>query len=104
MKNVWYSLLSVALAAVLLYYALRGVEWTQVWTTIIHARWQFLVAACLTTCCSFFMRSYRWRILLNTDARFDVPTAFVATMAGHLGSCFLRAAGAECRLPYIIII
>src|SRR5260370_20384186 len=102
MKNVWYGLLSVALAAVLLYYALRGVEWTQVWTTIAHARWQYLVAACLTTCCSFFMRSYRWRILLNTDARFDVPTVFVATMAGYLGNSFLPARAGEFVRTYII--
>jgi uncharacterized protein (TIRG00374 family) len=101
-RHVGYGVLSVALAAVLLYYALRGVEWAQVWTTITHARWQFLLAACLTTCCSFFMRSYRWRILLNTDAHFDVPTVFVATMAGYLGNSFLPARAGEFVRTYII--
>src|ERR1039457_271599 len=60
-KRIWYGLLSAALAAVLLYYSLRGVEWARVWTTIIHARGQFLAVAGLTLCCSFFLRSYRWR-------------------------------------------
>jgi uncharacterized membrane protein YbhN (UPF0104 family) len=101
-KRVWYGLLSTALAAVLLYYSLRGVEWTRVWTTITHARWQYLAAASLVVCCSFFVRSYRWRVLLNTDAHFDVPTVFVATMAGYLGNTFLPARAGELVRTYII--
>ncbi|MCX6626777.1 MAG: lysylphosphatidylglycerol synthase transmembrane domain-containing protein [Candidatus Solibacter sp.] len=101
-KRLWYGLLSTALAAVLLYYALRGVEWARVWTTITHARWQYLGAACLVTSFSFFLRSYRWRILLNTDAHFDVPTVFVATMAGYLGNSFLPARAGELVRTYII--
>jgi uncharacterized protein (TIRG00374 family) len=101
-KRVWYGLLSAALAAVLLYYSLRGVEWVRVWTTITHARWQFLVAAFLTICCSYFLRSLRWRILLNTDAHFDVLPVFVATMAGYLGNNFLPARAGEFVRSYII--
>jgi uncharacterized protein (TIRG00374 family) len=101
-KRIWYGLLSAALAAVLLYYSLRGVEWARVWTTITRARWQYLAAAGLTTCCAFFLRSIRWRILLNTDAHFDVPTVFVATMAGYLGNSFLPARAGELVRTYII--
>jgi hypothetical protein len=101
-RHIWYGLLSAALAAVLLYYSLRGVEWARVWTTITHARWQYLAAACLTICCSFFLRSYRWRILLNTDVHFDVLTVFVATMAGYLGNNFLPARAGEFVRSYII--
>src|ERR1017187_4673534 len=101
-KRIWYGLLSSALAAGLLYYSLRGVEWARVWTTIIHARGQFLAVAGLTLCCSFFLRSYRWRILLNTDADFDVLTVFIATMAGYLGNAFLPARAGEFVRSYII--
>ncbi len=101
-RRMWYGLLSAALAAVLLYYSLRGVEWARVWTTIAHARWQYLAAAGLTTCCSFFLRSYRWRILLNTDAHFNVLTVFIATMAGYLGNAFLPARAGEFVRSYII--
>ena len=86
----------------LLYYSLRGVDWAAVWTTIIHARWQFLVCSGLITCCAFFVRSLRWRILLNTDAHFDVSTVFVATMAGYLGNSFLPARAGEFVRTYII--
>jgi glycosyltransferase 2 family protein len=101
-KRIWYGAVSAILAVVLLYYSLRGVEWARVWTTIAHARWQYLVASGLTTCCAFFLRSYRWRILLNTDAHFDVPTVFVATMAGYLGNAFLPARAGELVRSYII--
>ena len=101
-KSIWYGLLSVALAVVLLYYALRGVEWLRVWTTITHARWQYILFACLTTCVAFFLRSLRWRILLNTDAHFDVFTVFVATMAGYMGNSFLPARAGEFIRSYII--
>jgi hypothetical protein len=100
--RIWYGLLSAALAALLLYYSLRGVEWARVWNTITHARWQYLVAAGLMACCSYFLRSYRWRILLNTDAYFDVLTVFIANMAGYLGNNFLPARAGEFVRSYII--
>ena len=101
-RRVGYGVLSAALAVGLLYYALRGVEWTRVWTTIVHARWQYLAAACLTIGCSYFLRSFRWRILLNTDVHFDVYTVFVATMAGYMGNSFLPARAGEFVRSYII--
>jgi len=48
-----------------------------------------------------FLRSFRWRILLNTDAHSDVATVFEATMAGYLGNSFLPARAGEVR-SYII--
>jgi uncharacterized membrane protein YbhN (UPF0104 family) len=88
-------MLSVPLAAVLLYLSLRGVDWKGVWRTIAGARWGFLAAGCGCSCFSFFMRSLRWRILLNAEARLSVGTVFSATMAGYLGNTFLPARAGE---------
>src|ERR1039458_9488108 len=101
-KRIWYGLLSAALAAGFLYYSLRRGGWARGWATIIRGRGQFLAVAGLTLCCSFFLRSYRWRILLNTDADFDVLTVFIATMAGYLGNAFLPARAGEFVRSYII--
>jgi glycosyltransferase 2 family protein len=101
-NRVWYGLLSFLLAAGLLYYALRGVEWGRVWETIAHAQWQYLAATALLTGCSFFCRSYRWRILLNSQAQFDIPTVFWATMAGYLGNAFLPARAGELVRTFVI--
>jgi uncharacterized membrane protein YbhN (UPF0104 family) len=88
-------MLSVPLAAVLLYLSLRGVDWKGVWRTIAGARWGFLAAGCGCSCFSFFLRSLRWRILLNAEERLSVGTVFSATMAGYLGNSFLPARAGE---------
>jgi len=91
----WSWILAVPLAAFLLYWSLRGVDWKTVWHTIAGARWGFLAAAGCCTCCSFFLRSLRWRILLNAEERLSVGAVFCATMAGYLGNAFLPARAGE---------
>ena len=99
---VWSWLVPTVLAAVLLYYSLRGVDWGGVWRTIATARWSYLVAASLICCASFFLRACRWRILLNAEAKLDVPTVFWAMMAGFLGNSFLPARAGELVRSFII--
>ena len=93
--RTWSWMLSIPLAAVLLYLSLRGVDWKGVWRTIAGARWGFLAAGCGCSCFSFFLRSLRWRILLNAEGRLSVGTVFSATMAGYLGNSFLPARAGE---------
>src|SRR2546425_6485594 len=94
-KVILQWILPAILAAVLLYFALRGVAWARVWTAITGAHWEFLIAGALIICGSSFLRSLRWRLLLNAEARFDVMTVFWATMAGYLGNSFLPARAGE---------
>lgn len=94
-RTAFQWILSIAVSAIALYYALRGVEWMRVWHTIAGARLAYLSAACGITCCSFFLRGVRWRILLNAAARFDLATVFWANMAGYLGNSFLPARAGE---------
>jgi uncharacterized protein (TIRG00374 family) len=94
-RRLWSWLVALPLAAFLLYWSLRGVEWRTVWHTIAGARWGFLAAASLFTCFSFFLRSLRWRILLNAEESLPVGAVFCATMAGYLGNAFLPARAGE---------
>src|ERR1035441_5634394 len=50
---------------------------------------------CGCSCFSFFLRSLRWRILLNAEERLSVGTVFSANMAGYLGNSFLPARAGE---------
>jgi uncharacterized protein (TIRG00374 family) len=101
-RAVWTWILPSVLAAVLLYYSLRGVEWGRVWSTIAGARWQWIALAALTTCASSLLRALRWRVLLNAAGRFAVLTVFWATMAGYLGNAFLPARAGELVRTFII--
>ena len=86
----------------LLYFSVRGVAWSRVWATIAGARWSYLALAAAITSFSFFQRSLRWRILLNTETWFSVGTVFWANMAGYLGNNFLPARAGELIRTYLI--
>lgn len=88
-------LVSILVSGVLLYYALRGVDWRGVWRTIATARLQYIAAAGAVTGVSFFLRAIRWRILLNAETWLSVGTVFWANMAGYLGNSFLPARAGE---------
>jgi uncharacterized protein (TIRG00374 family) len=98
----WYWILAGGLAAILLYYALRGVEWLRVWQTILGARWQYLAAGIALSVVNYFVRSMRWRVLLNARGHFRVGTVFWATMAGYMGNSFLPARAGEVVRSFII--
>ena len=101
-RSAWSWIVPVVLAAVLLILFLRGVNWGQVWADIAKARWGYLIAASLVTSVNFFLRSCRWRILLNAEGRFSVGTVFSANMAGYLGNNFLPARAGELIRTFII--
>jgi len=89
--------LAIALAAFLLYKALHGVDWMQVWRTVLAARWGFLAGSAGISVGSFFLRALRWRILLNagTETPLPVGRVFRANMAGYLGNNVLPARAGE---------
>jgi glycosyltransferase 2 family protein len=86
---------AVLLAAVLLYYSLRGIEWRQVARIVMGAAPGSLALAAAISTASLFLRALRWRILLNAEGAVDVSTAFWATAAGYFGNNFLPARGGE---------
>jgi uncharacterized protein (TIRG00374 family) len=89
-------LVAGALAAVLLYWSLRGIDWRRVWVAVENARWGFVLAGAAMTVLAFFLRSIRWRLLLNLeDPNLGIATTFWATMAGYMGNNFLPARGGE---------
>lgn len=87
--------LSIAVSGILLYLALRGVKWADVWRGIAGAQWRYIAAAALIVSGSSLLRAVRWRILLNAEASLDLPAVFWALMAGYLGNSFLPARAGE---------
>jgi uncharacterized membrane protein YbhN (UPF0104 family) len=91
----WSWAASIPLAAALLYWSFRGVDWRSVWHSIASAKPAYLFGAAAITTFSCFMRAVRWRILLNAEGRLRVGTVFRATMVGYLGNNFLPARAGE---------
>lgn len=87
--------IAVVLAAALLYYSLRGIEWRQVGRIVTHADASLLALCALLATASLFLRGWRWRVLLNAEGTVSLPAAFWATAAGQFGNNFLPARAGE---------
>lgn len=90
-----YWLIAFALAGILLYFSLRGIDWTGVWHTLTHANLGLVAVAAGIVTVSLFLRAVRWRVLLLAQGHVDVATAFWATSAGYFGNNFLPARAGE---------
>ncbi len=100
-RIVSFSVAAV-LAAVLLYYSLRGIEWRQVGRIVASAAPGLLALAAGIGTTNLFLRACRWRILLNAEGSVSVPTAFWATAAGYFGNNFLPARAGELVRTFMI--
>ncbi len=90
-----YLVLSLALAGVLLYFSLRGVDWGGVLATLRSARPERIALWFAMGTFSFPLRAARWRILLSATRPVPYATAFWATCAGYFGNSFLPARAGE---------
>ena len=95
-------LAAFALAAVLLYFSLRGIDWRGVWKLLREAKPAYLAVACAVSTLSLFLRAMRWRILLRSEGPVTVHDAFWATCAGYFGNNFLPARAGELIRSYMI--
>lgn len=93
--HLLYWLIALLLAGVLLYYSLRGIDWAQVWHVLSRAEWSYVALAILILTVSLFLRAFRWRILLQSQAPVSVAISFWATAAGYFGNQFLPARAGE---------
>jgi uncharacterized membrane protein YbhN (UPF0104 family) len=100
-KTVSFSA-GALLAAVLLYYSLRGIEWRQVARIVARAEPGLLILTVCIGTATLFLRACRWRILLNAEGTVSVSTAFWASAAGYFGNNFLPARAGELVRTFMI--
>src|SRR5579885_305017 len=88
-------LVALALAAVLLYFAFRGVDFVDLYQRLAGVRADVLLLVMLGFTCSYFCRGLRWGVLLSGAGRMPTLTVFWATVTGYLGNSFLPARAGE---------
>jgi len=96
------SLASFALAGILLYFSVRGIEWIRVWQTVRGANYGLLVVCCVLSSTTLLLRAIRWRVLLGAEARIALSTVFWASAAGYLANNFLPARAGELVRTWMI--
>lgn len=85
---MWVSLL---LAAILLYLALRGIDWATFLNAIRNLKYAYLPIIILWGSFNSLLRAMRWRVLLTVDQDIPVSGVFWANMAGYFGNNVLPA-------------
>ena len=94
-RNLWLTLFTFGLAALLLYLALRGVNWKAFLETLRQGRYYLLPLLFIWSSLVYFIRAMRWRVLLSAERQIRPLTVFWANMAGYLGNSFLPARAGE---------
>jgi uncharacterized protein (TIRG00374 family) len=94
-SNYLHLAIALVLAAILLYYSLRGIDWGQVWITLKSTQLEYVGWMILATTVSLLLRAYRWCVLLRAGGTVHFPTAFWATCAGYFGNNYLPARAGE---------
>src|SRR5690348_4240110 len=98
----WTLATALALAALLLYWSLQGVRWSELARLIAGANVPLLGFGCTLGAASLLLRSLRWRVLLCAEAHVSRADAFWATTAGYFGNNFLPARAGELVRTFMI--
>lgn len=101
-KIPWTFILAIVLALVLLYLALRNVDWNEMLTTLRSGRVEFLAAGAASLVFAYLLRSLRWRVLLTAEKPLSVETVFWGTWVGYLGNAVLPARAGELIRSFLI--
>ena len=83
--------IAIVIAAVLLYFSLRGIDMAELGAKLSNAKPEPLGIALVLSCLTLWLRSLRWRVLLNTSEVLPLGTVFWANSLGYLGNNVLPA-------------
>lgn len=89
---IWVSLL---LAALFLFLAVRHISWPEVLVTFAQIRWQYILLAFLTNTLALFLRGLRWDVLVSARKWLNPLHTFFASAIGYMGNTFLPARAGE---------
>lgn len=98
LKNTLKFVISFGLAALLLWYVLKGIDLTILWETIKNANYFWVIVAGLMALVAHWSRAYRWKLMLQPLGY--NPSAFRSTIAvliGYVTNLVLPRAGELAR-------
>lgn len=94
--------LSLAVAALLLYFSFRGVKWNDFIGGLASCRWGFILLSMAASIAAFWFRGLRWReILLPIDDTIRKRTTFNAVNIGYIANFVFPRIGEFVRCGFI---
>jgi glycosyltransferase 2 family protein len=91
----------ILLAALILWWFARGLDWKEVSAAVGSADWRLLVTAVLVICVGYLIRAYRWQALLAPLTKSHLREVFVATTMGF-ASIFIFGRAGEVVRPVVL--
>jgi uncharacterized protein (TIRG00374 family) len=91
----------VLLAALILWWFGRGLNWTEVREAVGRSDGRLLAVAIAVVCLTYLLRAYRWRALLSPLTPASMRELFVATTVGF-GAVFLFGRAGEVVRPVVL--
>jgi len=101
MKKALKIVLSFILAAVLLFFAFRGIDWSAFWSGLLQTDWRWMVAYLVVAVLALVFREMRWRGMLlpfGPVRRLDV---WDSINVGNVVNVVLPGAGEFVRCGYV---
>lgn len=94
--------LSLIIAAILLFFSFKGVDWDAFMRDLDLCNWHFIIAAMVFSIIAFYFRSQRWKYLLRPiDPTMDSLTTYNGVCIGYLANFVFPRAGELLRCGLI---
>ena len=101
-RNILKYILSLGLAAVLLYFSFRGVSWGDFYAGLVSCNWVYVLLSMLCGLFAFAIRAERWRQLLKPiDDSISFRAAFNAINIGNISNFIFPFLGEVTRSAVI---
>ena len=91
----WHFLAGVAISLLFLYFALRGLQFGDVWETLQGANYLWLIPGVLVYLVGVIARAWRWHYLLRPIKSIPTTTLFPITAIGYMGNNIYPARAGE---------
>ena len=101
-KKVLKYAVSLLVAALLMYFSFRGVDWAGFARDLKLCRWGWIALAAASSVAAFYFRSQRWKCLLRPiDPTIDSLTTFNCVNIGYLANFVFPRIGEVVRCGFI---
>ena len=101
-KKILKYTASIAVAAILLFFSFKDVEWSSFWAAMKACRWEYVILSMLIGVLAFWTRGLRWReLLLPIDETTKKRTCFNAVNISYVVNMVLPRVGEIVRCGFI---
>jgi glycosyltransferase 2 family protein len=95
MLKRWQFWVGILISAVFLYFGLKYLHLDQVWETLKHAQYWWLIPGVAVYFVGVYVRTWRWHYLLRPLKKIPTPSMFSIVTIGYMGNNIFPARAGE---------